>query len=375
MAIGVLRRGLRLLADYRAAAQVYGTSLPALLRQTAHLALRRGLGWREALSEGLLDPALPEGARAACIGKARLLALQSRVNPPARECVTEDKSLFYPYCLGLGLPVPALFAVLGRHGGYTATGRAISDRAEWVRFLAGDLPEDCVVKPAFGYYGLGVRVLRRVGGEFADQEGRSLSPAALYDELASDRRFRKFVFQQRLAPHPDLVRLSGSRAVQTIRVVTVVEDGKAEVNHAFLRIAVGENQVDNFRAGQTGNVAARVDVANGCLREGWAAGTTAIVRLTRHPDTGVALDGFRLPLWEEVRSLAERAAVVFLPMRCIGWDMALTPSGPSIIEGNMWWDPSNLFALDLTRPSEGGQAALLARLAAVARGGGVDSKG
>jgi hypothetical protein len=355
MAIGVLRRGLRLLADYRAAAQVYGTSLPALLRQTAHLALRRGLGWREALSEGLLDPALPEGARAACIGKARLLALQSRVNPPARECVTEDKSLFYPYCLGLGLPVPALFAVLGRHGGYTATGRAISDRAEWVRFLAGDLPEDCVVKPAFGYYGLGVRVLRRVGGEFADQEGRSLSPAALYDELASDRRFRKFVFQQRLAPHPDLVRLSGSRAVQTIRV--------------------GENQVDNFRAGQTGNVAARVDVANGCLREGWAAGTTAIVRLTRHPDTGVALDGFRLPLWEEVRSLAERAAVVFLPMRCIGWDMALTPSGPSIIEGNMWWDPSNLFALDLTRPSEGGQAALLARLAAVARGGGVDSKG
>jgi hypothetical protein len=338
---------------------------------------RRGFRLREALREGLLDPALPEEVLAACIGKNALLSLQRSVNPPQRECLTEDKSLFYPYCSGLGLPVPALYAVLGRQGGYTPSGRTLAGREAWAEFLSGDVPEHLVVKPAFGYYGLGVRVLRRVGGAFLDDKGRTLTPAALYDELAAEQKFRKFVFQERLFPHPELVRLSGTAAAQTIRMVTYVEDGEVECNHAFLRITVGTNLVDNYHDGKSGNLAACVGVRDGCLREGWGASLNGVGfrRVTHHPGTGVALAGFRLPLWEEAKSLVARAATLFLPMRSIGWDVALTPSGPALIEANMWWDPSNLLGVDWSDGNGKALALLLARLEASARRGRVDNWG
>jgi hypothetical protein len=375
--VRLLRRGWLLLRTYRAAARGYGTSLLFLLRRGLPLVRRRGFRLREVLREGLLDPALPEGVLAACIGKTALVSLQKSVNPPQRECLTEDKSLFYPYCSGLGLPVPALYAVLGRQGGYTPSGRTLAGREAWAEFLSGDVPEHLVVKPAFGYYGLGVRVLRRVGGAFLDDKGRTLAPAALYDELAAERKFRKFVFQERLFPHPELVRLSGTAALQTIRMVTYVEDGEVECNHAFLRIAVGTNLVDNYHDGKSGNLAACVGVRDGCLREGWGAPLNGVGfrRVTHHPGTGVALAGFRLPLWEEAKSLVARAATLFLPMRCIGWDVALTPSGPALIEANMWWDPSNLLGVDLSEGNGRQLASLLERLEVRARRGRVDNWG
>jgi hypothetical protein len=55
--------------------------------------------------------------------------------------------------------------------------------------------------------------------------------------------------------------------------------------------------------------------------------------------TGADLVGVAVPLWREARALAERASRLFLPMRTIGWDVAVTPDGPVLIEGNARWDP------------------------------------
>lgn len=372
-----LSRAWNLVGDLSAAARSYETSLPSLLRRGLPLMRRRGFRLREALRQGLLDPSLPEEARAACIGKTALISLQKSVNPPQRECLTEDKSLFYPYCSGLGLPVPALYAVLGRQGGYAPSGRALVGREAWAAFLSTEVPDHLVVKPAFGYYGLGVRVLRRVNGEFQDDKGGVVAPAVLYDELTAELKFRKFVFQERLFPHPELTRLSGSSALQTIRMITYFESGAVETNHALLKIAVGTNLIDNYRNGETGNLIVGVDVLEGCLRQGWGAPENGVGlrKVTHHPDTGMAFDGFPIPLWEEAKSLVQRAATLFLPMRCIGWDVALTPSGPALIEANMWWDPSNLFAVDLSNGNGKALASLLERLESSARQGRVDHWG
>ena len=46
-----------------------------------------------------------------------------------------------------------------------------------------------------------------------------------------------------------------------------------------------------------------------------------------------------LPIGAAAKELVTSAALTFLPLRTIGWDVALTPMGPVLIEGNAWWGP------------------------------------
>ena len=80
--------------------------------------------------------------------------------------------------------------------------------------------------------------------------------------------------------------------------------------------------------------------------------------LPHHPVSGVALEGLSLPLWTEAQALVLRACLTMLPMRSIGWDIGLTPSGPILIEANNHWDPQN---------ADGGMGARLRFMAARTR--------
>ena len=54
----------------------------------------------------------------------------------------------------------------------------------------------------------------------------------------------------------------------------------------------------------------------------------------RHPDTGVEFVGYQLPMVPEAIALAKEAAHEIPQVAHVGWDMAITPTGPAIIEGN-----------------------------------------
>ena len=44
--------------------------------------------------------------------------------------------------------------------------------------------------------------------------------------------------------------------------------------------------------------------------------------------------GRTLPLWEEVKALAVRAHAAFDDRAIVGWDIAILPDGPAVVEGN-----------------------------------------
>ena len=44
--------------------------------------------------------------------------------------------------------------------------------------------------------------------------------------------------------------------------------------------------------------------------------------------------GYQLPMVPEAIAMAKEAAQVFPQVGHVGWDMAVTPDGPAIIEGN-----------------------------------------
>lgn len=54
----------------------------------------------------------------------------------------------------------------------------------------------------------------------------------------------------------------------------------------------------------------------------------------KHPDTGAQIRDRVAPQWNEACWLAERAHLAFEDRTIVGWDIAPTDDGPTIVEGN-----------------------------------------
>jgi hypothetical protein len=103
-----------------------------------------------------------------------------------------------------------------------------------------------------------------------------------------------------------------------------------------MKIVTGRNAVvDNFHAG--GWVAA-VDIASGRLGPATDSGLKQPgTWIDRHPVTGAHITGRLLPDWHRVMTLVEEAHRHFPDRVGIGWDVAMTPTGPCIVEANLQW--------------------------------------
>jgi hypothetical protein len=340
-------RSRRLLSDLRLWAQIYDTNCIMLAGRLAHLRLRGGFSPREAFEEGLLDRSIAKSTLALTVSKRSLVELQARVNPKEYDCLTEDKNLFSAYCHALGLPTPRLLGVAARPVGFSADGSPLRDAADWRSFVS-ELPDEFVVKPSRGVYGWGVEIFQRVDGGFAGSASGHHSNEGLIDFLFTDPRYSSFVIQERLHAHPAMTDLSGTPYLQTVRMVTDVDEhGICRIVFAAARIIASEVVVDNYAKGHNGNLIGFVDLAEGTLDflvgPGPGGIGTEIVR--KHPRTGRDFQGFRLPDWEAACALAKRAALLFQPMRTLGWDIALCLDGPRIVEANKRWDPLNFLVV------------------------------
>jgi hypothetical protein len=292
---------------------------------------RQGFEYSEALHAGLLDPSVPMSTARRYVSEHETTGLVDRLNPEALAAVTAEKVIFYRHFAALGVPVPELFGVVGRAGGWSAaSGRPLADAAAAAAFLAGETPDEFVVKPSAGHHGHGVRVLRREGVTLVDLEGRRLTPDALARELIADPEFDLYVVQERLRNHPGMRAILDTETLQTVRLTTFVSDaGEPQVVHVSVKIASGGGNVDNFRSGTSGNAIAEADPATGVLQEPWGDGGARAA--------GVA--GSAVPDWDRACALVHRAALLLMPQRTMGFDVGFTARGPVIVEANRGYDP------------------------------------
>ena len=151
-----------------------------------------------------------------------------------------------------------------------------------------------------------------------------LTAEAAYDRLKNEGFD---LIEQPVVQHPELARMYPG-SVNTLRVVTAVKDGVCEIVFAALKTGNGA-AVDNMNAG---GLSAAIDVRTGRVY------TDAIVKngghFAAHPATDVPYKGFQIPMWEQVRELVAQVCRVTPGLRFVGWDVAVTPDGPILIEGN-----------------------------------------
>lgn len=135
------------------------------------------------------------------------------------------------------------------------------------------------------------------------------------------------ILEEVVVQHPTMAKMCPT-SVNTCRIATLMGDKQQGIVYAFLRIGNGK-VMDNV---DCGGMAARIDLDSGMLLTVGAdkAGNT----YEKHPITGTDIIGFTIPYWEEAKQMCMEAAKKVPQMRFVAWDVAITPDGPTFIEGN-----------------------------------------
>jgi len=243
--------------------------------------------------------------------------------------IATNKLLFQEFFEKRGLPLPRLLAYnfgtklyfVARDGSLEicdgATPTALRQALDLV--FARSATEAVFVKLINGSLGVGAK---RISNPLTDA-----AVIELWEMLAS----QDVLFQEEIAQHA-AVRELNSRCINTVRIDTFKpRNGEPEIVSALIRLGIGNTVVDNIAAG---GIFVGVDMNTGCLKErGVTNLRTGGRSYLAHPDTGTAFKGCKLPFWEEVKKLALTAANL-VPAALMGWDVALSSSGPLLVEGN-----------------------------------------
>lgn len=118
------------------------------------------------------------------------------------------------------------------------------------------------------------------------------------------------------------------KAVNIVRVVTARNQEKFACLAATLAVA-NEKEVTNASANA---MFANIDIRTGEVISDACDYEEKLY--TVHPKTGVKFKGFVIPFWDDVLKLVEKASAVVPEVGYVGWDIAITPNGPVIVEGN-----------------------------------------
>ena len=174
-----------------------------------------------------------------------------------------------------------------------------------------------IIKPRVGESGKGIELLH-----FEDNRD---SLKELYDRLMSNNLT---VIEEVVVQHPKMAELYPD-GVNTLRVVTFVHEGKAELVYAVCKMGNGGRFVDNM---ESGGLCCPIDISTGKICG--IAHSSALINYEKHPQTGVELIGFEIPFVNEAIELCLKAAMEIPEFRYLGWDAAITQDGPLLFEGN-----------------------------------------
>lgn len=173
-----------------------------------------------------------------------------------------------------------------------------------------------IVKPLSSTCGIGIKCFECNTSEKNDKK--------TYDFIMS---IGKAIIEEYIVQSKEMLEFCPT-SVNTVRVTTIIHNGKCELVSSLFRIGNGD-VVDNFHAN---GVAANVNVKTGIVDTHAIDVNNNIHK--RSPMTNKKIKGFHIPNWDQIVKLCNEIAYVVDDSKLIGWDFAVTENGIDLIEGN-----------------------------------------
>jgi hypothetical protein len=197
-----------------------------------------------------------------------------------------------------------------------------------------DSEQELFLKPVRGRGGRGSMVMVRNGkawdGYRSDLDHSkpdfSLGSLELLTRLAGSGHNPVWLLQRRARNHPAIRAIFG-QALVCIRVVSGIQGDEVVCLGSVLCFGAADSIVS-----QNGLTVA-IDLETGRLGRAFQSSESQEF-LPRNPDNGVQIEGFLLPDWTALLSTVSAAHRQFPEYPFLGWDMALSETGPAVIEAN-----------------------------------------
>lgn len=219
--------------------------------------------------------------------------------------------------------------------GTCAPGRTANDVASAIDILRSKDVKSCVIKTTEDSHGDNVIVVNDI--IYGDGDAELLLYNGKKTKLSEILGKAPLIFESVIEQTEQMRRFNAS-SVNTVRFMTVLHpNGEARIIATFIKIGRAGTCVDN--AGGGGNIDAGVNVADGTLYNAIRyEGPRNCKKIDRHPDSQELIEGVKIENWDAIcrKVLEFQKAMPFV--KAAGWDIAITPAGPVIVELNDMWD-------------------------------------
>jgi hypothetical protein len=252
------------------------------------------------------------------IGNSRLL------HNPAYKSILDNKLFFTLLCKKSCINTPKLVSYnLGNNFYYNNTIKQIYNKSELVSFLENIFTESNLEGLFF-----------RPPSEFGGKGCFKLTKTGLkneLDDLFDSIKNGYYVHTELIKQHREINKIH-DKSVSTLRIISLITSEKQpEIISAFMRFGVGHSVVDNS---SSGGFFVGVNMNEGTLKkEGHYLLDYGGKIIYEHPDSRFKFEGFKVPYFKEACEEVLKGIKV-IPDRFIGWDVAITPNGPILVEAN-----------------------------------------
>ncbi|NBJ10061.1 sugar-transfer associated ATP-grasp domain-containing protein [Microvirga arsenatis] len=252
------------------------------------------------------------------------------IGPRSRRRILQDKFLLSAFLAGIGISAPVTRWIVVKNIAFSPQGQRIPTR-DLVPLLSTGR---WFVKARSGRGGKGAFLLDNGIIRKADGSTGAIGETNLLKLLKS----HKSILVQDVVLQSEDYSVFSPSSLNTIRCLTyLTRSGEVQIVAATLRMGTGSSVVDNV---SLGGIYCGIDLDShrlihaGLIDEGKNLGSKSF---EKHPTSNVVLPGYKLNRLDDVFAICKSAHEALGGPMTVGWDVAMTDSGPCIIEGNASW--------------------------------------
>jgi len=242
--------------------------------------------------------------------------LRKEILPQKYRLIYDDKNICYQLCLANNIPLPKHYGVVS------------NNNIKWrvMSIIEKEPTTKLIIKPIEGRGGRNIFLAYLTEGNICVQGKRN---KVLLNQFVLPS---KSVLQEYIKQHENLDKIA--KSVNTIRIVTLLTKKDAVIFlGAFMRFGLGDAFVDNT---SQGGITVGIDFEKGVLKDKAFDFKSKIYG--SHPTSKVNFNGLQIPYWEDVLCLATKVQKRLSYNKLMGQDIAISPTGPILIEINAEYD-------------------------------------